>query len=54
MFLVVVVRSSGFWAGLGADHTVFPKNQENVFHSFVSNTFSFFLRSKAAGKSAQT
>ena len=36
------------------DHTVFNKNQESMFHSFVSNAFSFFGRSKMTRKSTQT
>ena len=44
-FLVFLVFSglfvsSGFWAGPGADHTVFDKNQETTFHSV--QYFQFF------------
>ena len=45
---------SWFWASPGANHTAFDKNQESVFHSFLSNTFSFLFEWKATGKSAQT
>ena len=32
---------SWFWAGPGADHTVFYKNQESVLYSFMPNCFCF-------------
>lgn len=45
---------SEFWAGQGTNRTVFEKNQESVFQSYVPNTFSFVLGSNVAGRSAQT
>ena len=41
---------SRFWAGLGADHTLFYKNKQY----FVAYTFSFLLGSTASVKSAET
>ena len=45
---------SGFRADSGSGHNVLDKSQDIVFHSFVPDTSSFLLRSKASVKSAQT
>ena len=46
--------SSRFWAGLGAVHTVFHKNSENMFYNCLVNDFYYALKSILATRSAQT
>ena len=42
--------SSEFWAGPGADHTIFYRNKESLFYSWVPNCFSFLgHRSRQGG-----
>ena len=54
VFSAVVVVSSTFWAGLGADHTVFYKNCESIFYYCVLNGFYCALKSTSAKWSAET
>ena len=43
-----------FWAGLGADHTVFWKNRVGMFYNCMLNSFYCALKWRSAGRSAQT
>ena len=46
--------SSKFWAGLGAVHTVFHENSENMFYNCLVNDFCCALKSNLARRSART
>ena len=45
---------SKFWVSLCADHTVYHKNCDSIFYNCVSNALYCALKSRSAGRSAQT
>ena len=53
-FRPLLLFSSTFWAGLGADHTVFHRNWESIFDNCVPNGFYCPLKTTSAKRILQT